>query len=140
MQYTSKQVQIRRPQGQLYQRLSNFEHFTPVLAGRVEGWTATREQCSFRAKGFTVTLRMVECREADLVKIVGQMPLAFTLWIQLKGVSEGGGDEAAADTRLRLVVELELNKVMKMMIGGKLQGALDQMAQQIADAFNTQTK
>ncbi len=130
MQYTSKQVQIKRPGEQIYRALSDFERFTPILGDKVEGWEATEDRCSFRAKGFTVTLGMEERRPNELVKIVGESPLAFTLWIQLKEVE-------AADTRLRLVVEVELNMMMKMLVGSKLQGALDQVVQQIADAFNT---
>ncbi len=40
------------------------------------------------------------------------------------------------DTRLRLVLHIELNMMMKMMIGGKLQKAVDQIAEGIANALN----
>ena len=40
------------------------------------------------------------------------------------------------DTRMRLVLHIELNMMMKMMIGGKLQGGLDQIAEGIAKAMN----
>ena len=40
------------------------------------------------------------------------------------------------DTRMRLVLHAKLNMVMKMMIGSKLQQGLDQMAEQMAKAFN----
>ena len=52
----------------------------------------------------------------------------FAFWIQLQEVS-------AADTRLRLVLRIDLNMMMKMMIGNKLQGALDQIAEGIARAI-----
>ena len=44
--------------------------------------------------------------------------------------------DSAADTRLRLVLRIDLNMMMKMMIGNKLQGALDQIAEGIARAMN----
>ena len=62
------------------------------------------------------------------VKIVGDeggVPIDFTFWIQLQSVSE-------ADTRMRLVLHVELNMMMKMMIGGKLQEAIDKIAEGIA--------
>ncbi len=37
---------------------------------------------------------------------------------------------------MRLVLHAKLNMVMKMMIGSKLQQGLDQMAEQMARAFN----
>ena len=39
---------------------------------------------------------------------------------------------------MRLVPHIELNMMMKMMIGGKLQGAIDQIAEGIARAMQAQ--
>ncbi len=100
----------------------------------MEEWQATEERCSFKAKGFTVKLRMDERVEPKHVKIVGDdggVPMEFAFWIQLHKVSDN-------DTRLRIVLHIELNMMMKMMIGGKLQGAVDQIAEGIAKAMNGQ--
>ena len=59
----------------------------------------------------------------------GGIPMDFAFWIQLHKVSD-------TDTRMRLVLHIELNMMMKMMIGGKLAQAVDQIADQIAEAFN----
>ncbi len=133
-EYISKQQQILRPAEQIYAAISRFDNLTPALADRVEEWQADEERCSFKAKGFTVKLRMEERVEAKHVKIVGDeggVPVDFAFWIQLHEVS-------AADTRLRIVLHAELNMVMKMMIGSKLQGAVDQIAEGIAKAMNGQ--
>ena len=53
----------------------------------------------------------------------------FAFWIQLHKVSD-------TDTRMRLVLHAELNMMMRMMIGGKLQKALDQIAEAMAKAMN----
>ena len=131
-EYISKQQQILRPAEQIYAAISRFDNLTPALADRVEEWQADEERCSFKAKGFTVKLRMEERVEAKHVKIVGDeggVPVDFAFWIQLHEVS-------AADTRLRIVLHAELNMMMKMMIGGKLQGAIDQIAEGLALAMN----
>ncbi|WP_304721089.1 SRPBCC domain-containing protein [uncultured Alistipes sp.] len=133
-EYISKQQQILRPAEQIYAAISRFNNLTPALADRVEEWQADEERCSFKAKGFTVKLRMEERVEAKHVKIVGDeggVPVDFAFWIQLHEVS-------AADTRLRIVLHAELNMMMKMMIGSKLQGAVDQIAEGIAKAMNGQ--
>ena len=133
-EYTSKQQQILRPAEEIYAAISRFDRLTPALADRVEEWQADEEHCSFRAKGFTVKLRMAERVEPKHVKIVGDeggVPIDFAFWIQLHKVSD-------ADTRLRLVLHAELNMMMKMMIGSKLQGALDQIAEGLAKAMNGQ--
>lgn len=128
--YESKQVQIKRPAGMVYGMLSDFSRFTPILADRVEDWQATADTCSFKARGITVGLRIVEREENKLVKITGEdgTPFDFTLWMQLCEL-------APDDTRMRLVLHIKLNMMMKMMIGGKIGEAVDQIVEQIAASF-----
>lgn len=131
-EYTSKQHQILRPAEQIYAVISRFDNLTPALADKVEEWQATEDTCSFKAKGFTVKLRMCEREAPRYVKITGDdggLPVDFAFWIQLQQVGD-------ADTRLRLVLHIELNMMMKMMIGSKLQDGLDQIAEGIAKAMN----
>ena len=131
-EYISKQHQILRPAEQIYAVISRFDNLTPALADRVEEWQATEDRCSFKAKGFTVKLRMEERIAPKHVKIVGDeggVPMDFAFWIQLHKVSD-------TDTRLRLVLHIELNMMMRMMIGSKLLGAVDQIADGIARAMN----
>lgn len=130
--YESQQHQILRPAEQIYTLISRFDHLTPAVADKVEQWQATENTCSFKAKGFTVKLRMSERVEPAYVKIVGDeggIPMDFAFWIQLHKVSD-------TDTRMRLVLDIELNTMMRMMIGGKLQTGLDQIADAIARAMN----
>ena len=131
-EYISKQQQVLRPAEQIYAVISRFDNLTPALADKVEEWQATEDSCSFKAKGFTVKLRIAEKEAPKTIKIVGGdggVPMDFAFWLQLKEV-------APYDTRMRLVLHIDLNMMMKMMIGNKLQGALDQIAEGIARAMN----
>ena len=131
-EYTSRQQQIRRSAQQIYDVVSRFDNLTPALADRVEEWQADEDTCSFKAKGFTVKLRIEERVAPKHIKIVGDeggVPMDFAFWIQLHPVSD-------SDTRMRLVLHIELNMMMKMMLGSKLQGAIDQIAEGIATAMN----
>ena len=129
-EYISKQVQILRSADQIFQVISRFDNLTPAVADRVEDWQATADTCSFKAKGFTVNLRIDERVEPKHVKIVGDggAPMDFAFWVQLQPVE-------AYDTRLRLVLHAELNMMMRMMIGSTLQKALDEIADGIAIAM-----
>ena len=132
-EYISKQQQIRRPAAQIYALISRFDSLTPALADKVEEWQATEDHCSFRTKGFIIKLRMEERIAPKQIKIVGDeggVPVDFAFWIQLQEV-------AANDTRMRLVLHAELNMMMRMMIGGKLQDAIDKVAEGIASAMNS---
>lgn len=129
--YESKQYQIRRPAAEVYCILSDFSNFTPVLKDKVEGWQATENHCSFRLKGFSLGLDIIEKVPFEYVKIGSEeeAPITFTFWIQLKEVAPG-------DTRMKLTLHAELNMMTKMMLGGKLREAVDKVAEQIANAFN----
>ncbi|MBQ8334705.1 MAG: polyketide cyclase [Tidjanibacter sp.] len=129
--YESKQQQIRRSAEQIYSALSSFSNFTPMLADKVEEWQASDDECSFKVKGMKMALRIVDREPNKTIKIQGaeSNPMDFTFWLQLKEV-------APYDTRMRIVVHAELNMMMRMMIGKKLQGAVDQMAEAIATAMN----
>ena len=75
---------------------------------------------------------MEEKVENKHIKVTGDggtVPMDFAFWIQLHQVSEG-------DTRIRLVLHADLNMMMKMMLGKKLQAGLDQAVEGLAGAFN----
>lgn len=129
--YESKHVQILQPASIIYGVLSDFNYLTPVLGDKVEGWSATTDTCSFKAQGFQINLQMVEKVEPKLIKVTGAdgSPMDFTFWLQLVSVSD-------TDTRMRIVLDVKLPLMMKMMVGKKLAGAVDQIADQIAEAFN----
>lgn len=130
--YESKQQQIRRDAGMIYGVLSDFNNFTPLVADKVEEWTVEGDTCSFKVKGIVMTLQMTEKVPNERIKIEASdsSPLGFTFWVQLK-------EAAPYDTRMRLVLHAEMNMVIKMMIGNKIQPALDGIAEQIARTFNT---
>ena len=132
-EYISKQQQIFRSAAQIFPLITNFTLLTPAVADKVEEWQATEDRCSFKVKGFTVALRIDEKVENKHVKITGDpssgVPIDFSFWIQLHEVSQN-------DTRIRMVLHAELNMMMRMMIGSKIQGGLDKAVEGLAMAFN----
>ena len=131
--YESKQQQILKPASRIFPFISRFDMLTPALQDKVEEWKATEDTCSFKVKGFTVALRIEERVENKHIKITGDpasgVPVDFTFWIQLHEVSDN-------DTRIRMVLHAELNMMMRMMIGSKIQGGLDKAVEGLATAFN----
>ena len=131
--YESKQQQIFKPAARIFPFISRFDMLTPALQDKVEEWSATEDTCSFKVKGFTGAMRIVERVENKHIKISGDegagVPVDFSFWIQLHEVSE-------SDTRIRMVLHAELNMMMRMMIGSKIQGGLDKAVEGLAQAFN----
>ena len=52
----------------------------------------------------------------------GMMPFEFNLWIQLL-------ENGPYDTRMKLTFQAELNMMMKMMLKGKLEKAINQLGE-----------
>ncbi len=131
--YTSKQQQILKPAVRIYPFISRFDLLTPALQDKVEEWSATEDTCSFKVKGFNVALRIVERVENKHIKIAADdqngVPIDFSFWIQLQEAAEN-------DTRIRMVLHAELNTMMRMMIGSKIEGGLDKAVEGLAMAFN----
>ena len=130
--YESKQGRIFKSAAQIYPFISNFSLLTPAVADQVEEWQATEDTCSFKIKGMSVKLRMIDKEAGKYVKITGDqggVPIDFTFWIQLHEVTP-------TDTRMRMVLHAELNMMMRMLVGGKIQKGLDQAVDSFADAFN----
>ena len=131
--YESKQQQIPKPASRIFPFISRFDMLTPALEGKVDEWSATEDTCSFKVKGFKVALRIVERVENKHVKITADdengVPVDFSFWLQLHEVSD-------TDTCIRMVLHAELNMMMRMMIGSKIQGGLDKAVEGLAMAFN----
>ncbi|MBO5710024.1 MAG: polyketide cyclase [Rikenellaceae bacterium] len=129
--YESHQVVIRKPESLIYTVLSDFKNFSPALEGQVEDWKVEGDSCSFKVKGITAGMKIVDRIPSNTIKIEGDQtsPMPFTFWIQLKQVS-------VDDTRMRLTLHTKLNMMMKMMLGKKLQEGINKMADSIAESFN----
>jgi carbon monoxide dehydrogenase subunit G len=96
------------------------------MAGR-----RTKLQLQIPGKG-PVGLRIVDREKNKTIKITGDdnLPMQFFLWIQLKEV-------APYDTRMKITLKAELNMMMRMMLGKKLEEGVNAMADGIAAAFNS---
>ena len=69
---------------------------------------------------------IIEREENKCIKFATeQSPIDANLWIQVLPVSTGG-------SKMRLTLKADLNMMMKMMIGKKLESGIDQFADMLA--------
>ena len=74
-EFTSKQVQILKPDYTIYNILSDFNNFTPIVQDKIEEWTASEDSCSFKVNGFVIKLKMVDKEPYKTIKLTGdQLP------------------------------------------------------------------
>ncbi len=129
--YQSKTVEIRRPVHEIYSKFTDIDALTPYLADKIEGWSATADTCTFRVQGFPISLRIGERIEDERITVVTQegTPVHFTL----SALFGKAPDDA---TSFSVALDIELNMMLRMMVGGKLQEGLDRMADGIAAALD----
>ncbi|MEA3461014.1 MAG: hypothetical protein U9R49_03975 [Bacteroidota bacterium] len=99
---------------QIYAFISNFHNFKDLLpADKVSGWESSEEKCSFQVDPLGRTgLMIVEKNPYSLVKMSSDPEFSsyqFLIWIQLKKV-------AADDTRIKITIEPQVNKMMLPML------------------------
>ncbi|MDR0660052.1 MAG: SRPBCC family protein [Prevotellaceae bacterium] len=134
-EYKSKTVKINRMASDVYGILSDLSKFGEIVppSDEVQDFEATTDECTFKVKGMIMGIRIVEREENKTIKLTGtgKMPFEFFSWIQLKEV-------APYDTRMRIVLHIKLNMMMKMFLKGKIQKGLDSAAERLAMGFNGQ--
>ena len=114
----------------VYAFLSDFSKIGKLIetARKIEDVRTTEDACTFMVKGVgEMGMKIVEREEPKLIKLEGdgRLPFEFQVWIQLL-------DNGPYDTRLRITAEAELNMMMKMLLKGKLEKGINQLAEGLA--------
>lgn len=146
--YESKVKQIAAPVELVYAKLSNLENLRPFIegAGNNEALRAQIEAAGQDASLLDklkdvrltpdsiavpapmvgdVSMRIIEREENKCVKFeTEQSPISANMWIQVLP-SDGG-------TKMRLTLKADLNPMIKMMIGSKLEEGIDKFADMLA--------
>ena len=121
---------------QIYAFISNFHNFRELLpADKVSGWEASEEKCSFQVDPLGRTgLMIIEKQPYSLVKMSSDPEFSsyqFLIWVQLKKLAD-------RDTRIKITVEPQVNKLMLPMIRGPLKKLADSLIDKMESFdFNT---
>jgi len=94
----------------------------------IQNFVANRDSCSFDMPPIgNIALYIEEREEPKTIKIIsdGGGKFEFMLWIQLLPVNQ-------SQCKMRVTLHIELNMMMKMMIGKKLDKGINQIADGIA--------
>ncbi|MDP4183884.1 MAG: SRPBCC family protein [Bacteroidota bacterium] len=135
--YSSDIKIIPNNQEVIYNFLSNLENLNlfvnPESMGllsekvpqlKISDFSADKDSCKFTVSGFGETgLRIVEREPFKTIKLGGNgsVPFEFNFWIQLLPVD-------AYQTKLRLTLHADLNMMMKMLVGKKIEEGINKVA------------
>ena len=129
MKIESKIGKTAFPSEKIYNFVSDFKNFNNIIPQeKVSNWNADKERCGFTIDMLgTVELNMTEKEPTKHVKINSDPDKSsqnFTLWIQIKELAEN-------DSRIKITIEPQVNKMVMGMVKGPLKKFVDELIDQI---------
>ncbi len=130
--YKSKQTLVSKAPYELYMAITDLRNIINMLpTDKREGVTADFDSIHATVQGFSIGVRVTERSPYNLIRLKDDgAPFSFSIELHF--------DQAAysSQTLFQIVVEAELNFMMKTLLGSKIQTALDKIAEGLADASN----
>ena len=130
MKINSKHRSVARAPYMLYMPFSDMRNFVAMLPeDKRQGVEADYDSIRGTVQGFSVGVRVEERRPySRIVYKDDGAPFQFTINICFD--ADGGNPES---TDFHIDIEADLNFMMKMLLGNKLQDAVDKMVDAVAD-------
>lgn len=129
--YESSVREIPHAQETVYQSLSDLRNLEQIKERmpeeKVQGMEFDQDTMAVSMPPVgRIALRIIEREEPKCIKFeTEQSPLDFNFWIQLLPVTE-------QSCKMRLTLKADLNPLIRGMVGGKLQEAIDKIAEMLA--------
>lgn len=140
--YVSDIKIVNKNQEIIFNYLSNFENLSKYLNEgllskiseqvpqiQISDFESDVDSCRFQVSGMgQAEIRIVERDPYKSIKInsTGSMPVSIVLWVQLLPVS-------ANETKLRLTLDADMNMMLKMFVGKKLEEGINRLADLLAE-------
>lgn len=127
--YASKHGLVSRRPEELYMLFCDMRNFSRLAPEGVQAEiTADYDSLSIVVQSFKITVRIDERRPYSLIRMSSaESPVEFVGAIHFDPAAEPG------KTDFSIVLDANLNFMMKSMLGGKIQGALDKAVDTLVD-------
>lgn len=128
-QYESKHGQVSRPPFELYMSFVDMRNFVNMLPeDKKAGVTADFDSIKTTVQGFTIGVKVKQRVPYSRIEFEDDgAPFRFLVTLNFDP------GETASKTDFHINVSADLNLMMKMMLGGKIQGALDKIVDSLVD-------
>ena len=128
-QYTSKHGTVSRSPYELYLSFSDMRNFLNMLPeDKRQGVTADFDTLDATVQGFHIGVRVKSRVPYSLIEVEDNgAPFRFTVALHFDAAPQPGRTDFHID------VSAELNLMLKMVLGGKIQGALDKVVDALVD-------
>lgn len=128
-QYTSKHGTVSRPPYELFLSFTDMRNFLNMLPeDKKEGVTADFDTLDATVQGFHIGVRVKSRVPYSLIEVEDNgAPFRFTVALHFDAAPQPG------QTDFHIDLSAELNLMLKMVLGGKIQGALDKVVDALVD-------
>lgn len=128
-----RQIRVSRPASELFAIFSDLTNFTRGLPKeQLDKAEVVASADSIRGKmqGFEIGIKVGEKIPFSVVKYesFGPSPIPFKIYVRIE-------DAGALESLFNIEIEAELSGMFKMMLGGKLQEAVNQLTDRLESAI-----
>ncbi|OJV19908.1 MAG: hypothetical protein BGO30_07480 [Bacteroidetes bacterium 41-46] len=128
-----RQIRVSRPASELFAIFSDLTNFTRGLPKeQLDKAEVVASADSIRGKmqGFEIGIKVGEKIPFSVVKYesFGPSPIPFRIYVRIE-------DAGALESLFNIEIEAELSGMFKMMLGGKLQEAVNQLTDRLESAI-----
>lgn len=114
---------------EIYTFVTDFRNFKNIIPReRVSDWEADEDSCSFKIDPVgKMGMKVIEKEANKLIKVSSDPAVSqynFTMWIQIKALEKN-------DTRIKITIEPEVNKMLLPMIKSPLKQFVDSLVEKI---------
>lgn len=115
--------------------MNNIQRIKSKIESKVQDLQTTTDTCSFSVSPFGPASVKITSREPNNTIVYESVnsPMAFKMWAQIKEVNP-------TQSAIRLTLKVDLNFMLKSMIGGMLEQGIDKVADAIAKLPYSQIK
>ena len=130
--YKSKQTLVSKAPYELYMAVTDLRNILNMLPqDKKEGVTADFDSIHATVQGFNIGVRVIERSPYNLIRLKDDgAPFSCNIELHFDPTAY------SSQTLFHIVVDAELNFMMKTLLGSKIQTALDKIADSLADASN----
>lgn len=128
--YESKHGTVSRSREEMYMAFTDLRAFTAMLPeDKKQMVQADADTISATIQGFTIGVKVTLRQPYSMIELQDNgAPFKFAVWLHF---DENG---VPGKTDFHIAVEADLNLMMKMMLGSKIQEALDKIVDSLVDA------
>lgn len=127
--YTSRHGQVSKGPEELYMAFCDMSNFSRLMPGQQKAEiSADYDNLKLTVQGFTIAVKIDERQPYHLIRIISvESPVEFV------GALHFDPSPLPGKTDFSIVLDVNLNFMMKTMLGGKIQQALDKVVDTLVD-------